>query len=332
MDRVDAHIHLYGDDPETVALLAEAGIKALNICVASGDWRESVQPGFRTLAQKHPERYAWCTSFDLPAGDGAVGVEDHAVDSDYAEAVIAGLGDDIAGGAVAVKAWKNIGMELRRADGSRAMIDDPVFDPIYAFLAREGVPMVMHIGEPLACWQPLDPTSPHYGYYRDHPEWHLHGRSDVPTHAELIAARDRVLAKHPRLRVVGAHLGSLEHDVGEVAARLDRYPNFAVDISARLGDLMRQDTRVVREFMTAYRDRVIFGTDVVAKTPLSTLEPVDRARVHASLREAWNAYFGYLEIDGVVDFRGHSARGLGLEPAVVDRIVAGNARSWYPGL
>ncbi|MFW5814391.1 MAG: amidohydrolase family protein [Spirochaetota bacterium] len=287
MDRIDAHIHLAGDDDATRALLEEIGIVALNICVATGAWRETVHPRFRSLAASHPDRYAWCTSFDLPDPDG-----DH---GSWAERVIAALKEDLRDGAVAVKAWKNIGMELRRADGSWVMIDDPLFDPIYAFLARESVPMVMHIGEPLACWEPLDERSPHYTYYRDHPQWHLCGRTDVPSHADLVAARDRVLAKHPELRVVGAHLGSLEYDVGEVAERLDRYPNFAVDISARLGDLMRQRASDVAEFLTRYADRVIFGT-------------------------------------GRVEFARQSSPGLGLPDDVVVKITSTTARTWFPAL
>ena len=324
MDRIDAHIHLAGDDDATRAMLEEIGIFALNICVATGDWRETVHPRFRSLAASHPDRYAWCTSFDLPDPDGE--------GRSYAERVIAALKDDLRDGAVAVKAWKNIGMELRRADGSWVMIDDPLFDPIYEFLARESVPMVMHIGEPLACWQPLDERSPHYTYYRDHPQWHLHGRADVPSHAELVAARDRVLAKHPELRVVGAHLGSLEYDVAEVAARLDRYPNFAVDISARLGDLMRQRASDVADFLTRYADRVIFGTDLVFRQPLSSLDEAARDQTHATIRSTYDAYFRYLESHGRVEFARQSSPGLGLADDVVTRITSTTARTWFPAL
>ena len=321
MNRIDAHIHLAGDDDATLALLDELGVTALNICVATGDWRETVHPRFRALARSYPRRYAWCTSFDLPdphairrlrrprrrgaagrsrRGGGGQGVEEH--------------------------------MELRRADGSWAMIDDAVFDPVYAFLMREGVPMVMHIGEPLACWQPPDETSPHYAYYRDHPQWHLYGRADVPSHAELVTARDRVLARHPRLRIVGAHLGSLEYDVAEVAARLDRYPNFAVDISARLGDLMHQPGQKVADFLTRYADRVLFGTDLVFKEPISSLDETERERAHATIRSTYDAYFRYLETGERVEFARQSAPGLDLPEEVVSRITEANARAWFPGL
>ena len=321
---IDAHAHICGDDPESLALLEELGVKVLNICVAIGDWRTDVYPRFRSLAKVHPDRYAWCTSFDLP--DPTVS------EPEYADRVIETLRSDFGRGAVAVKAWKNIGMELRRADGSFAMIDDAVFDPIYEFLEREGHPILMHIGEPLACWLPLDESSPHYGYYRDHPEWHLAGRAGFPSHAGLIAARDRVLGKHPRLRVIGAHLGSLAHDVREVAARLDRFPNFAVDLSARVGDLMRQPAADVAAFFAAYPDRILFGTDLVYKHPISSEPANERARIHDSIRAAYRGSFRYLETGQVCELNGYATQGLNLDPRILERVYTTNARSWYPGL
>ncbi len=322
--RIDAHIHLAGDDAETLALLEKLNLRLLNICVATGSWRDDVHRTFRALAQEHAERYAWCTSFDLP--DWSVSGDD------YADRVIESLLRDTQDGAVAVKAWKNIGMELRRPNGSHVLIDDPIFDPVYRHLAEAGIPMIMHIGEPLACWLPIDAPSPHQSYYREHPEWHMRGRNDVPSHAQLIAARDRVLARHPGLRVVGAHLGSLEHDVTEVARRLDRYPNFAVDISARLQDLMAQDPELVRSFFVSYKDRIIFGTDIVSKER-SSLESADRrAALHRRLRETYDRYWTYLETDDLLEFDGSSSRSLALPHDVLDRVYVENAREWLPAI
>ena len=324
MERIDAHFHVLGDDPGTVALLGELGIRALNVCVAHDGWSGSVRPGFRALSRAHPDRYAWCTTFDLP---------DYTVpDGEYQRSVTAGLARDLRDGAVAVKAWKHIGMELRRRDGSFAMVDDGVFTPVFEFLENEGVPLLTHIGEPLACWQPLDTPSAHAGYYRSHPEWHFHGRPGVPAHAELIRARDQVLARHPKLRVVGAHLGSLEYDVTEVGARLERFPGFAVDLSARLGDLMLQDREKVRGFFIRYQDRLLFGTDLVSTRPLSSLESAERDRIHGTIRSSYETWFRYLESDEIVHTGAQATQGLDLPRDVVEKVCSANARVWYPRL
>lgn len=321
---IDAHIH-YGDDsPEFLTLLSEFDMKLVNICVVhepGETWRTQADR-YRSLAQTHPARFAWCTSIDLPRFD----------DPDYADATIRGLDQDFAQGAIACKVWKNVGMEVRRPDDSYLLIDDPIFDPIFDHLAASGRTLLLHMAEPLACWQPLDPASPHYNYYSQNPQWHMYNRPDVPSHATLIAARDRVLEKHPSLRVVGAHLGSLEHDVGEVAARLDRYPNFAVDISARLGNLARQPSDKVRDFFERYQDRILFGTDVVMRTAPADLPPDERAAALTPLADTYRTHFAYLEGTADVTVRGYTTQGLGLAPDVLDRIYTANARAWYPGL
>ncbi|MFN2130748.1 MAG: hypothetical protein ACK2VD_09495, partial [Anaerolineae bacterium] len=147
MLRIDAHVHYNGDHEDCLALLERLDLKLLNVSVAHGPddpWRDRAE-AFRTLAQVYPDRYAWCTTFDEPDGT-----------DDYAERVIAGLEEDFRKGAIACKVWKNIGMSARKPSGEFLMVDDPIFDPIYAYLAREGRTLLMHIGEPLACWQPLD--------------------------------------------------------------------------------------------------------------------------------------------------------------------------------
>jgi hypothetical protein len=187
----------------------------------------------------------------------------------------------------------------------------------------------MHIGEPLACWQPLDPQDPHYGYYSSHPEWHLYGKPGYPSHRELMDARDRVLAKHPRLRAVGAHLGSLEYDVAEVARRLERYPNFAVDTSARLADLACQDGDIVRQFFLHYQDRILFGTDLVQRVPQSSLSDETRCEVLEWMGARYRSEFDYFESQGQVEVRGREARGLGLPEKVLTKLYSANARAWY---
>ena len=62
----------------------------------------------------------------------------------------------------------------------------------------------------------------------------MFGRTDAPGKEAILTARDRVLARYPRLRVVGCHLGSDEDNLKQLARRLDAYPNFAVDTAARV--------------------------------------------------------------------------------------------------
>ena len=328
--RIDAHVHLTSDGEAGLALLADLDLKLLNVAVPRQDreaWRARLAP-WRALADAHPDHFAWVTGFDLPTWDA-----DGKLEPGYAERAIEELGADFAAGAVGCKIWKNVGMEIVKPSGEYLMVDDPLYDPIYDYLASKDSTLLLHIGEPLACWQPLDdPANPHYGYYSSNPQWHMHGRTDMPSHADLVDARDRMVAGHPRLRVVGAHLGSLEYDVDAVAQRLDEFPNLAVDTSARLLDLALQDTDKVRAFLERYRDRVLFGTDLVDGEPWSQRPAVEADERARSTRARFEAEFAYYERDGEVHIRDRNVRALGLAGDLLDDLFAGNARRWYPGL
>jgi predicted TIM-barrel fold metal-dependent hydrolase len=145
-------------------------------------------------------------------------------------------------------------------------------------------------------------------------------------------ARDRVLAKHPQLRVVGAHLGSLEYDVTEIAKRLERYSNFAVDTSARMNDLAIQDPDTVQQFFATYADRVLFGTDIVARQPLSDLTDVEREEWLARIATKYRQEFAYYETEQTFEVANQAVRGLGLPAAVLDKLYYDNAATWYPGV
>ncbi len=323
---IDAHIHFAGDHPRSLELLDELDLKLLNVTVAdlAGTWREREAEPYRELSQRWPHRYAWCTSFDPPATSEE--------DPEYTVRVIEGLEDDFRAGAIACKIWKNVGMEATDASGRYIMIDDPVLEPILSYLEDGSHTLLTHIGEPLACWLPLDHPSPHREYYRRNPQWHMYGRTDVPAHEQLMAARDRVLARHPSLRVVGAHLGSLEYDLDELASRLDAYDNFAVDTSARFMDLVSHGGKRLRDFFLTYHDRILFGTDVVARRPHSEMADVEREELYEKVRKDYLAQHAYFAGNQPVTFGDEVHDGIELPDDVLREFFRENARSWYPGL
>lgn len=330
MQRIDAHIHYAGGHPADRALLDRLGLKLFNISVATPDterWRARTAQ-WHKLADEDPVHYAWCTSFDLPTFTKTGSTE-----PDYAERCIADLQRDFDAGAVACKIWKNIGMEVQKPDGEFIMVDDALFDPIYDFLQKRDIALLLHIGEPLACWQPLDnPDNPHYNYYKNNPQWHMHGKSDFPSHGQIIAARDQLVAKRPKLRIIGAHLASLEWDVDEVARRLGQFSNFAVDTSARMLDLTWQDSAKVRDFFAAFPEQVLYGSDMVYNDFTAQLDEDERQHRIAAAEARWQMEFAYYESAGPVDVRGRTVQGLGLDGELLENFYRKNAQRWYPGL
>jgi predicted TIM-barrel fold metal-dependent hydrolase len=164
-------------------------------------------------------------------------------------------------GACALKILKTLGLYLREGitTGPLVKIDDPRFDPMWDACGQLGMPVAIHVSDPIAFFAPIDRYNERYEELANHPDWSFHGR-DFPSNDELLAARDRVIARHPRTRFILLHVGNFAENLARVSATLDRFPNATVDIAARIGELGRQP-RTARAFFDRYQDRILFGTD-----------------------------------------------------------------------
>jgi predicted TIM-barrel fold metal-dependent hydrolase len=260
-------------------------------------------------------RVAWASSFDARGFEGR----------DFASRVTASLAETFDQGAVAVKIWKNIGMGIRSKSGEYVLPDNPAFTPVFEAIQKAGRTVIAHIGEPDGAWQPLDSSNSETGYYSSHPEWHMYGRPGIPSKEQILAARDRFLARHPKLRVVGCHLGSDEEHLDRLAKRLDSFPNFAVDLAARVRYLVRGDHERAREFLLKYQDRVLYATDF-------TLDSGDDARAAASLQRTHDQDWNFFATTNAIQYRDRTYTGLNLPEGVVRKIFHGNAVRWFPGL
>jgi predicted TIM-barrel fold metal-dependent hydrolase len=307
--KVDLHAHYRTAHPELVPALEEWSMRAVLVNVTSDGEHEQKWSDMRALQAAHPERFVLVTTFDPFRFN----------EPSFAAGVIERLRADLAEGARAVKVWKNVGLELKDERGGYVQIDHPRFQPIWDFLAGEGVPVLAHIAEPQAAWLPLDEDDPHFWYYSNHPEYHAFQHPEMPRWEVIIAARDRWLARNPNLVVIGAHLGSLERDVAEVAKRLDAYPNFHVETAARMNDLAMQPSERVREFMMRYQDRVLWGTDLGEGS-------VGAARLDAIFTQHWSYFAGSGPVTmGSATGWNRTVPGLGLTEEVLAKLGHRNA-------
>jgi predicted TIM-barrel fold metal-dependent hydrolase len=317
--KVDVHSHIYEDLPAVNAMLRRINLRVINISVPATDGHMAFMHRFNAaLVTQHPDLFSWASTFDVAARN----------EPDYGARVAKALDETFANGAVMVKIWKEVGLELKRPDGSFVLPDDPIFDPVYAHLTLRRKPLLAHLAEPREAWLPLDPKGVHYGYYSRNPKWHLYGRPEFPTHARLMESRDHILAKHPNLVVIGAHIGSLEWDVDEVAKRLDTYPNFHVEVSARTRDLTRQPPAKVRAFFVKYQDRILYGVDrswMPHRTPEVKPTDADRQKfatdLEAQYRRDWDYYAG----TGSITYGAETVEGLGLPKDVLAKLYWKNA-------
>ena len=164
-------------------------------------------------------------------------------------------------GARGLKILKTLGLYLREniTSGKLVKIDDPRFDPMWDAGGQLNMPVAIHVSDPAAFFTPTDRFNERYEELMNHPDWSFYG-GDFPGNAELLEARNRVFARHPKTQFVVLHVGNFAENLANVAENLDRFPNMSVDIAARIGELGRQP-RTARKFFEKYQDRILFGTD-----------------------------------------------------------------------
>lgn len=164
-------------------------------------------------------------------------------------------------GAHGLKILKTLGLYLREniTSGELVKIDDPRFDPMWDACGQLHIPVAIHVSDPVAFFTPTDRFNERYEELNNHPDWSFYGR-DFPSNAQLLEARNRVIARHPKTRFIVLHVGNFAENLANVSENLDRFPNMTVDIAARIGELGRQP-RTARKFFDRYQDRILFGTD-----------------------------------------------------------------------
>lgn len=252
--------------------------------------------------------------------------------SDWGKRAIEELENNISGGAVGVNFSSNIGMRERERSGKYIMISNSRFDTVISWIEKKGLPLSAHFGEPKNCWMPIDSMTVlgDKSFFRDHPIDHGYLHPEYPSYEEHLKARDSMLTKHPNLRFLGCHLATQEWSVDELAKTLDRFPNMAVDMGARICHLEYQSMKncdKVRNFLIKYQDRILYGCDIVySKKDMNS--GFFAAKLETRLSD-WNYFTGPLTTKmSSPHFKG-SFTGLHLPKDVIDKLFYKNAVKWY---
>jgi predicted TIM-barrel fold metal-dependent hydrolase len=322
--KIDSHVHLNSEKTYFIDQAVKDNFKLITLNVDHSD-SLSVKEQLKNallLKEKFPRDvfYGATFYFDTAGWDT----------DNWSKTIISQLEQNLSGGAISVKVWKNIGMTERDRRGKFIMIDDPKLDPVIDFIVKKGLPVTGHLGEPRNCWLPLSEmtVSSDSGYFARNTRYHMFLHPEYPTYEDQINARDHMLEKHPDLKFIGSHLGSLEWNVDEIAKRLDKFPNMTVDMSARICHLQYQSARDrerVRNFCIKYQDRLLYGTDL-ADNGSSNGEGLKK-RIHETWLDDWK-YFATKEEMTSDKFRG-KFEGLQLPKDVVDKIYSKNAIRLY---
>ncbi len=137
-------------------------------------------------------------------------------------------------------------------------LDDARMDPLYDQCARLGMPINMHVAEPIWAYEPMDNTND--GLMNCY-TWRMKMGPGVRGHDEMIESMERAVKKHPRTTFIACHLANLEYDLARLGQILDRHPNLYVDLAGRFAEISPL-ARSAARFFEQYQDRVLYGTDM----------------------------------------------------------------------
>ncbi len=262
---------------------------------------------FDAIREKMPKRLVIFTNLDFSEIDSP----------DWSKNAVAQLEKDVKIGAIGLKLFKNLGMDLKDELGNRVKTNDTRLDPIWAKCGQLGIPVLIHTGEPIAFFEPQDKNNERLLELSQFP-----GRArpsdKYPSWHEVMGEQHAMFKKHPKTKFINAHMGWMANDLATFSKLMDEIPNMYAEIGAIIHELGRQP-KTARAFFIKYQDRILFGKDIY--------NPVEY-HTYFRLLETNDEYFPY--------YRKRHAfwriYGLGLPDSVLKKVYYKNALKIVPGI
>jgi predicted TIM-barrel fold metal-dependent hydrolase len=282
----------------------------------TGNHGKGLEQAIQRFQRAHPDRFL---VFTEPGWD-------HFNRSDYSRWQADEIGRAHQAGAKGLKVVKTLGLYLRQdvTSGPLVKIDDPHFDSMWEACAGFKIPVAIHISDPEAFFLPIDRFNERFEELNHHPDWSFYDH-DFPSFRELLEARNRMFARHPKTTFIALHVGHNAENLASVSECLDRLPNMYVELAARVGELGRQP-RSARKFFEKYQDRIMFGTDAVPNGK-DTPQQILSARlyeIYYRFLETEDEYFDYAPAPKPPQGR-WQIYGIGLPQGILRKVYYENA-------
>jgi predicted TIM-barrel fold metal-dependent hydrolase len=209
---IDEHM----DPQRVVQVLDNTNVRT--VVILTGMWGEKLQRVIDEMVKPFPGRFMVFTEMDWSRID----------DPNFSQEMVAQLDDAVLRGARGLKFLKDLGLGVRGKDGRLIAVDDSRLDPVWEECGRLGIPVSMHTSDPEAFFRPVDSHNERYEELTEHPDWSFYG-PQFPSKESLLAARDRVFARHPHTMFVALHMANWPENLDYVSHLLDTYPNVMVE-------------------------------------------------------------------------------------------------------
>jgi predicted TIM-barrel fold metal-dependent hydrolase len=309
---IDVHNHVNDAAGIDEHMAPEGVVEVMNntnvktIVILTGMWGDKLQRVVDEMVKPYPGRFIVFSQIDWSKID----------DPNFGQEMVVQLRDAVSRGARGLKVLKDLGLGVRDKTGKLISVDDARLDPVWEECGRLGIPVSIHVTDPEAFFHPIDNTNERYEELTEHPDWSFYGNR-YPSKESILAARDRVFARHPRTTFVALHMANWPENLNYVSSVLDQYPNVMVEFGAREAELGRQPRRA-REFFLKYQDRIMFGSDNEVTEPMY--------RNHFRWLETGDEYFDYWGYPGQGRWKIY---GMELPDPVLEKIYHRNAERMF---
>lgn len=284
-----------------VAQMDEANVQTLvNL---DGRWGRELEDNLDRYDRARPGRFLTFCHVDWRLLSEAGGPERLAVS----------LRASVRSGARGLKVWKDLGLSVR-VGGKRVLPDDPMLYPLWEEAADAGIPVLIHVADPLAFFLPADRYNERIEQMRRYPRGTRHPGGQAAHHL-LIDSFERLVDSHPRTTFVAAH-ACFPENLERVDSMLRAHPNLHIDVAAVASELGRQP-RATRAVLVRHPDRVLFGTDVFPLRPAAW-------QIYIRLLETADENFDYSD-EEVPPWGRWRIYGLDLPPDVLEAVYRDNA-------
>lgn len=273
---VDIHCHwsIYQDPVELNKAMDLLGMtRAVNL---SGGYDDYLDRMIEKFHKPYPDRVFILCNIDWKKID----------DPTFAEDVAAYLKSAKQKGASGLKIFKDLGLTVKDKSGKLVPIDDPRLEALWKTCGELKMPILIHSGDPVAFFQPIDEHNERWMQLKRHPDWTFYG-DGFPKWEQVLQQHVNVIQKHPQTIFISAHLANCGEDLQRLSGILDHCPNMYADISGRVAEIGRQPYSS-RKFLIKYQDRIMFGTD---RYPGRTDQ--ERNSVYYRFLETDDEYFDY---------------------------------------
>ena len=162
-------------------------------------------------------------------------------------------------GAIGLKIYKNLGLNLKDGKGNRVKVDDDRLQFIWEKCAELGFPVLIHSGEPIAFFDDIDKFNERWLHARQRPS-SFRPSDKYPSFDEVMSEQYNMFKTNPNTIFINAHLGWYGNNLEKLDYQLNDLPNVYTEFGAVINELGRQPVSA-RKFFIEHQDRILFGKD-----------------------------------------------------------------------